>query len=244
LAGALAAVRESEREISSIQASIANLDSQKSEAGTRAYKKMMALIWGGVLLLVVLVVAAFMLLKPKPKSPLQQVTGGMIPSKTIEEAFTGGRSSGTKAENSGPVATAQDLGKVLNSVDGWEMSPPDYSKVEISGMETSTLRSTYSNVAGMEIEVEITDTHSVAAMLAPAQSIFTMRMELDDEQFYQQTGRLNGIPMVERLDKATGRSRITLIVRERYLVHMRTDAENGLDLLKGFVSRLDISALQ
>jgi hypothetical protein len=124
------------------------------------------------------------------------------------------------------------------------METPIYSKMNFSGIESSSLRTKYSRDTGDEIQAEITDTHSISILLAPSQALFSMNMTVDDELVYQKTGQLDGIPMIESVEKRTGTARLNLVIAERYLLNLDTQSENGLDLLKDFVGSLNLAGLK
>ncbi len=143
-----------------------------------------------------------------------------------------------------PVASEKELAVVLTPIPGWESTPHDYSSMSFSDIETASLRTSYQNGDGETVQVEITDTHSVAVLLAPSQALFMMNMAVDDDQIYQKTGKHGDIPMIESLEKKSGTARLALVIKDRFLVNLETDAADGLDLLKTVLGRLDLKALK
>lgn len=263
----MGAIRETEAAISRINQNIAALDSQQNELSSKAYTQMLTIIIGGSLLIIAIIVAAVILLKPKQQNPLEKILQGKVPVEALGEiiaktqtdepedlkksveAFSKGMgtlkaASEQKIGEGTPVAGEADLKPVLPEVSGWEMTPPIYSKINISGVESSSLRNTYHRGEDQEISVEITDTHSVSVLLAPSQALFMMNMAVDDEQMYQKTGKIGDIPMIESLEKETLTARLVLVVKERYLINLETRSDNGLDTLKEFAGHLNLSQLE
>ncbi|MBN1939828.1 MAG: hypothetical protein JW843_09595 [Candidatus Aminicenantes bacterium] len=263
----LEAVKEAEREVGEIKARLSDLGSQGSPEAASAYKKMMTILVGGVLLIVALIVLAVILFAPKKKTILEELAEGRIPAKALAGAMaevSGGsnreaaqadaenlqdgldaikEASEKKIGSGTEVAGEKELSAVLNPVPGWERSDPVYGRVDFSGIDSASSRSVYRDSDGREVEVEVTDTHSAAALLAPSQALLSMNMTIDDAQIYQKTGKLGGTPMIESLDKQEGVARIVLIFKDRYLVNLQTTGEKGLDLLREFAGRLNLKAL-
>ncbi len=263
----LVAVRECEQKIETIKIKLADLDSQQSEEGSSAYRRMLTIIVGGTLLVIALIVAAVILLSPKNKprniveelsrGNLTEAIGGMMAQatsespeeikKSIEKMQEGvnaiREASEQKIGKGEAVASEKELTAVLSPVPDWEMTPCDYSSMNFSGIDTASLRTTYQDNSGRTVQVEITDTHSVSVLLAPSQALLMSGMVVDDEQIYQKSGKLGDHPMIESLDKQDHTARITLIVKERYLVNLETTAENGIELLKTFAGRMNLDQL-
>jgi chromosome segregation ATPase len=270
----LAAVRESEQEISEIKTNIAALDNQKTAEASSAYNKMLAIIIGGILLVIILIVLAVNLFSPKRQNPLQQLINNQLSSnksETLKAKIKKGQSKDTSSTNvedlnkeiedfqkgiktltdaskekigtNTVVAAESDLKKVLVPVFDWTMSNPIYSKLKFSEIETSSLRTTYRNGSEQSIDVEVTDTHSVAVLLAPSQALFALKMEVDDDLIFQKTGKLGDIPMIESIEKRSGDIRLIMVVKERYLINLKSHEKVGLDYLKKFAGKLNLSSL-
>jgi len=267
LSSELSAIRVTEQEIKEIEGKIADLGSQASEESSSAYKKMLAIIIGGAVLIIAIIVTAVILLAPKNKNPLEELVKGNVPVEAIkdiaakvldgkaieqkegEDTFQQGvnaikEESEKKIGKGTPVATEKDLAAVLTSVPGWEMTPSAFSSMSFSDIETANLRTTYKNSDDQTVQVEISDTHSVAVLLAPSQAMFMMNMTVDDDQIYQKSGKQNGVPMIESLEKETGTARLILVIKERYLVNLETNVDKGLDILKQFAGQLNLNALK
>lgn len=262
----LAAVRETEAEISVLKGNIADLDSQRSDEGSRAYRMMLTLVIGGALLLIAVVVLLLMLLSPKKDATLQNLVtknpmkalNQVIAKAAAEEAsdpakgmealqqgITGIRRESEKKIGEGtPVASQEQLSRVLAELPGWTMTPADYSSSSYSDIETAMLRSTYQRDDNQTIQLEITDTHSASALLIPVQAGLSLNMTVDNEEVYQKSGRYNGFPMMEHIDKQEGSSRLLLVINDRYIVKLETEVEAGLDLLKKLAGRLNLKYLQ
>jgi len=258
----LGAVKEAEREVGEIKARIADLGNQGSPEAASAYKKMTTILVGGILLVIALIVLALVLFSPRKKTVLEELAEGRIPNSALAGAAaraSGGENPGTEAMQKGldaikeasekkigtgtKVAGEKELSAVMRPVPGWERSEPVYSRINFSGIDSASSRSIYRDSDDREVEVEVTDTHSVAALLAPAQAMISMRMTADDDLVYQKTGQLDGFPMIESLEKREGVARVVLIIKERYLINLKTTGEKGLDLLKEFAGRMNLKAL-
>ncbi len=259
------AVKESEQAIADIRAKLADLDSQQSETASRAYRQMLTILIGGFLLIAALIVVIVLLLSPKQKTPLEELAQGNLAGaisglasqagldkpQELQEGLNllqkgMGAVQNTSPDQAGvkaPVASADELKSVLSPVDGWEMTEPAYTRMDFSGIEAASLKTSYQDAQGQTVDLEITDTHSVEILISPSRVLFAMNTTVDDEQVYQSTGKLDGIPMIESFEKETKTARLILVVADRYLINLQTNAQSGLELLKNLAARLNLKSL-
>ncbi|HNX97547.1 MAG TPA: hypothetical protein PKK12_07700 [Candidatus Aminicenantes bacterium] len=252
----LAAVHASEGEIAAVNADIAALDAQKSEASSGAYRKMLAILITGAVLVVALVVILVVVLSPRKKTPLERlgerlgqaaVSQGQVLGQAVTQlqAGLGAVSQGGESVpgQAGEVASQGLLAQVLVAVDSWVMVEPTYNRLNLTGIDTASLRTTYRQGEARAIKAEITDTHAVAVLLAPARTLLQLRMAIDDERVFQRVSEIGGMPVIESLDKTTGTARLVLVVKDRYLINLESRDDQGLDLLRGFLPRLGLGKL-
>ncbi len=250
------AVRASEGEVAAVNADIAALDGQKNEASSGAYRKMLAILIGGALLIVALVVILVVVLSPRKKTPLEQLGEQLGQSaaqqgqalgaavKQLQSGLASGAKRGEPASGAGgEVASQEFLSRVLIPVDSWEKDEPIYSRLNLSGIDTASLRTTYRQGGERSVKAEITDTHAVAVMLAPVRTLLQLKMTVDDERVFQRVSEIGGMPVVESLDKATRTARLVLLVKDRYLVNLESQNEPGVNLLKEFLPHLGLGKL-
>jgi hypothetical protein len=142
------------------------------------------------------------------------------------------------------VADEGTLKSVLADVGGWQLNNPSYSKGAFGEIETANLHATYVGPNSTEVDVNIADTGTASAMLAGLKMFFAMNIAVDNENEYQKISTYNDIPVVETYHKKTQEATFGFIVKDRYMVDLRTKGANGLDLLKEFIGKLDLSKLQ
>jgi hypothetical protein len=256
VADEMTAIRATEKDMADINSQVGSLENQKSEASAGAYKKMIAIIIGGVLLIIAIIVALVILLSPKkPADPLSQLMSQMgknSPSGDIQdlakqmEKGLGGLKEQSENIQGKKIAAADEgtLKSVLPNVGGWNANNPSYSKGAFGEIETANVHATYIGPDSKEVHVEVTDTASVSALLMPVKMIFSMNLSVDNDEKSEKISTYNGTPVIESYDKRTQEASFGFILKDRYIIGLRTKSENGPDLLKQFMSKMDLSKLQ
>jgi uncharacterized phage infection (PIP) family protein YhgE len=261
VASEMSAIRTTENEMSDIKAQIATLEQQKSEAGSGAYKKMIMIIVGGVVILIAIIIALVILLKPKSAEqqgidelnkefPSEQKSkekpGSMEDAmKQLGKGFGGLKESSEKIQGKEIVVADEGaLKSVLADVGGWQLNNPSYSKGKYGEMEIANMHAVYAGPNSTEVDVNIVDTGTASVMLAGIKMLIAMNISVDNENEYQKMSTHNDIPVIETYRKQSQDASFAFIVKDRYLVELKTKGANGLDLLKDFVGKLDLSKLQ
>lgn len=248
----LTAIRTTQKEMSDINSEIGNLEGQQSEAGAKAHKQMIMIIVGGVLLVIAIIVALVILLTPKkPQNPFEQMMSESGAPKDAAEGFGQmmkgfeglAKQSETQQGKTIVVAPEGTLKSALPNVGGWEMNS-SYNTGSFGNITTSAINATYMGPNSQEVTVDITDAGTAAALLAPIKMLFSMNVAIDNEQEYQKISTYNNIPVAERFDKQSKNAEFSIIIKDRYIVNLQTTGDNGLEVLKNFMSKMDLSKLQ
>jgi len=134
----------------------------------------------------------------------------------------------------------------LPTVSGWQMKEPSYDKGSFGQLETAHLSTVYTSTGPdpQQIDVDITDTATASAILQVTKMFFSMNINREDENGYQKISTYNNIQVIEKYRKQRQRMEITFIVKDRYLVVLRSKGENIQALLKAFMTKFDLSKLQ
>lgn len=254
LAQEMAAVQNARSESAGVQALISRLEEQKDEGQVSAYKKMVAIVVGSILLLAAIAVALFLLLSPKKEpAPLLGLLPGQEKATQALEQLAGqvGRGLGTGAaeaeqeEPGEPAAIASEaaMKSVLPSLPGWQPTTPYYSQGTFNNMKISSLQADYAAPDGGSVHLQVTDACAASALLAPVKTVVALGIRVDDADVMQQMATVEGLPVVERVDKHDGEATIGIIYKDRYLIELKTRAARGLDLLRQFAAKLDLSGL-
>lgn len=249
----LMAVKSTQTEMESFTQGIGSLEGQKDPAAVSAYKKMMVIIIGGLVVLAAIVIALVLLLSPKKKeTPFAALLGekdaavqnlGELAGQ-MQKGFDGIRDESEKIQGKKIVVASEgQLKSVLPAAAGWEIQNPSYGQSKFGELETAALQADYNAANGNLVHVEVTDAGSASAMLAPVKMLFAMNVTVDNEEEYQKVSVYNDIPVLERYDKQSHEASFGIIVKERYLVELKTTAENGLELLKEFMGKFDFGRL-
>jgi hypothetical protein len=136
------------------------------------------------------------------------------------------------------------LRSVLPAVGGWQLQNPVYSQGKFQQLETASLQAAYSTDDGRSVQVQITDAGAASALLAPLKLVFSLNIRVDDKDVTQRVSTYNGIPVAERFNKHDQEATFGIIYKDRYLIELKTGAEKGLELLREFAAKLDLSKLQ
>ena len=250
----LTAVKSAQTEMENIVQGIGNLEGQKDNAAVSAYKKMVAIIIAGVVLLAAIIILLFILLSPKDKgTPLSRLFDQTGTSARDLQNMTRQMGKGLSAINSASekiqgkkiIAAAETtLQAVLPSMAGWQVENPSYGRGVVGELETAHLQADYIGPESRKITANITDAGGASMLLVPVKMLFSMRITIDNEERYQKVSVYNDIPVAERYDKGSQEASFAIIVKDRYLIELKTKAENGLELLKEFMDKLDLSPLQ
>ncbi len=249
----LMAVKSTQTEMESFTQGIGSLEGQKDPATVSAYKKMMTLIIGGLVVLAAIVIALVLLLAPKKKeAPFAALLGeketavqnlGEL-AVQMQKGLGGIKDESEKIQGKKiVVASESQLKSILPSGAGWQIQNPSYGQGKFGELETAALQTDYTAADGNPIHVEVTDAGSASAMLAPVKMLFAMNVTVDNEEEYQKVSIYNDIPVLEKYDKQSHEASFGIIVKERYLVELKTTAENGLALLKEFMGKFDFGQL-
>ena len=238
IAKEVAAVLSARTEMEGVRALIGGLERQKDGLQVSAYKKMLAIVIGGIVLVVAIIVLLFMLLAPGKKeisfSSLLDREGKA--AKSMEELAQQMQKGigGIKAESEKiqgqkiVIASASVLQSMLPRVSGWQPQPPRYSQGAFGDLETASLQTEYNAADGSSVRVQVTDAGTASALLAPLKMIFALNMRIDDQDVVQRVATYNGIPVAERFDKKDKEATLGIIYKDRYLIEFKTKADNGL----------------
>ena len=253
IAKEMAAVQNARTEMEGVQALIGGLDRQKDESQVSAYKKMKAIIVGGIVLAAAIIVLLVVLLTPKKSdNPFNRLTNpGQASVNDLGEIARQMQKLGSiKAESEKSqgqkivVASESMLTPTLPAVGGWQMQNPNYKRGAFGELETASLQAGYAAADGRTVQVQITDAGTASALLSPLKMVFAMNVSIDDKDAFQRVSTYNGIPVAERFDKRDREASFGIIYKDRYLIEFKTKADKGLELLKEFAAKMDLSKLQ
>lgn len=270
----MAAVRDSKKDMAEIQADIDRLEGQGSAASANAFWQMILIVAGGLLAIIVIIFLLAQLFggSDKAKDTPGEQENVVTRTQTNDDG-SGDSSGGTtqdgpknltdaakqmqdvtgilkkqseKMQGKEIVVSSKDaLTTALPDVSGWKLkNEPDYRKQGFAQLETAQIDATYTGPDNKEVQVTITDTATASAMLGSWKMLFRLNLSKDNENVFEKITTHKGMPLSEKYDKRRKVSRLGFIVKDRYLVELKTRGENSLDLLKDFMDEMDTSKLQ
>ena len=214
---------------------------------------MVAIMTIGIVLIAAIIVFLFILLSAKNKgTPLSHLfdqtetsaNGLHDLTQQMKKGLGGFNPAAEKIQGKKIIAAAETtLQAVLPSLAGWQIENPSYGRGLVGELETAHFQADYTGPENRKIHYNITDTGGAAMLLVPVRMLFAMNITIDNEERYQKVSIYNNIPVAERYDKGSLAASFAIIVRDRYLIELKTQAENGLELLKEFMDKLDLSQL-
>jgi hypothetical protein len=253
LAAEMAGVKNMRGAMDEVRAQINGLEDQKDDAQVGAYKKMMAMLIAAGVLIAAAVILLILLLAPKKQAgPLAAVFQGEEKAaagvadwaKTMQEGLGGIKDKSEEIQGHAiEAASEKTMRSALPDVSGWRLNEPEYNRSTFQEIETSSLQAGYEAPDGDSVHVEITDAGTASALLLPLRMAFATNLSVDDEHVSQKVTTIKDTPVLERYDKDNRESTIGIIFKDRYLVELRTESGQGLELLRKFASRLDLARL-
>ncbi len=125
--------------------------------------------------------------------------------------------------------------------DGWE-------KTELTGMALSVpVKGSQAQVTirkgGTEIVIDIVDTVFNQSLYAPVAAFLASGFAVTNEQGYKKAITIQSQPAFEEWALTDRRASITVLVGERFLVHLQGKGFNGTDPVKAVASQINMSKL-
>ena len=142
------------------------------------------------------------------------------------------------------IAEKDTLLSALPKLDGWQVEEPRYSKSAFGGIETAYIETDYAGGGDKTIQVKITDVGTASAMLAPLKMVLQMKLSNENEEGYQKISDFNGASVIEKFEKADQRTQVTLLVKDRFIVELKSSGEGSSGLLKDCLGKMDLSRLK
>jgi uncharacterized coiled-coil DUF342 family protein len=268
----LGVVRGTEKDIKGIEAEILRLEGQGNSSSKSAFMKMISIVASAILLLVIIIIAIVMLLKSGDKtadtSTANDTRRGEQTGQAAVSPDNNNNDAGNRHETPGDLAKQMDdatgllkqrskeihgkdvkaadkstLTSALPSIGGWKMQSPSFHTQAFGQVEVSNLSVKYDGPNDQTIEISIIDTATASAVLQPWKILFRLNRTVDDDRNYEKISTYKGMPMFERFDKQLKRARIGFLLKERYMIEMKTTGPDSLERLKELMKEFDTSKL-
>jgi len=161
----------------------------------------------------------------------------------LGDFFKGVKDASEKQEG-GKITVADEkrLSVALPSVSGWNRDKPYYSKSTFGEMTVSEISAKYAK-EDKQINLDIKDTGTMAALLAGVKMFLAMNFSQENSDGYERVFEYKGHKGIEKWERENDRAEITFIYSDRYLVEIRGSSGVKMDLLKEFLGNIDYSKL-
>lgn len=140
----------------------------------------------------------------------------------------------------------QELQKFLpETISGYTMQEPEGGSVEVPGMSYSNAKATYTNSAGAQINVNITDYNNTEMGFTAATAMFALKMKIDDknetaETFQTDNPRINGY---KRVGKTDGQASLSYGIAGRFYIEIDGSQQTGIDAVQAFANNIKMADL-
>ncbi len=160
-------------------------------------------------------------------------------AKNMQEAA---KSEKAKVE----LADFRVLKEALPEVEEWKKSNAKGEKMSSAGFSYSTASATYT-MGDYTVEVNLTDTAGIKAMLMPVMTLINMGVESETENGYQKVIKEGDFVGVEEFDGGSKEGNLAMVYRNRYLITIKgygLKDPKEMGILKEFLKKIDLSKLQ
>ncbi len=142
------------------------------------------------------------------------------------------------------IMSEEDFTKMLPKVSGWKLDKkPYYSKDSMGSLVTSELKATY--VKGdKRVKVEFKDVGSMSSLITPLKMALSMAFGHEDSNGYERVFEYKGEKGMEKYNKTYKKGEITLLVKSRYIIEIKSNRGVEIDELKTFLKSIDLGKLK
>ena len=142
------------------------------------------------------------------------------------------------------IMNEDDFTKVLPEVSGWKLeNKPYYSKESMGSLIMSRVKADYIK-GDKKITVEIKDTGSMSSLITPMKMALSMNFSHEDSNGYERVFEYKGEKGVEKYNNNNKKGRITLLVKSKYIIEIKTNRGVEMDELKNFLNNIDLGKLK
>jgi hypothetical protein len=268
VASELESVNSTKEEIKNLQAVIQTLEQQKTAASSSAFWKMIGIVAAGLILIIAIIIALATIFGASDEEKHEVKSSEEVAEKIQDQREKDSQSSksittpeeaaksidtmtGTIKEQSeklqgGKIVAAdkETFLAALPDISGWTTENTSYNKGSFGQIETSNLSTTYVNSDEEAIDIQITDAATGSAMLRTYKLFIGMKMSKADEYGHEKVSEYNDIPVIEKYRKNPETAEFIYLLKDRYIVNLKSKGEGCLDRLKGFITKFNLSKLQ
>jgi Yip1 domain len=141
-----------------------------------------------------------------------------------------------------PLGIEQLKPFVPETIGGLPKTASNTEKTGVAGLMVSKAEATYSDGAGKEVRLEITDSGGASGVLGLANWV-GVQGEKEDQNGSEKTAKVNGRMVHEKVTKSGNNNEYSVVLGDRFVVSAKG---RGVDIatLKGAVTSLDLSKLE
>ncbi len=137
-----------------------------------------------------------------------------------------------------------ELQKYLPVIDGYTMSEPDGSSINMTGMSYSNAEGRYKNSNGKKIKVTIIDYNQAFALYSTATAMWAMGLSVDTPTEKACAYKMDDKTMGwESYKKKSKQAAVTLGIGDRFWINVEAQDQENTDFVKEVAKSIDLSKL-
>ena len=162
------------------------------------------------------------------------------PAEALSKAFE--TMSGGDGKASEPVDHRKLRDLLKERISGFERTSYESQSAGAMGFNFSNAQADYED-GDKRINAAFTDTGGLGMAMMSMAAWSTLQIDREDQNGWERTGSWKGYKSLEKYDKSSEYSELTLIIENRFLVNLN-GSNVDMDDLKDFADRLDLGELK
>lgn len=156
---------------------------------------------------------------------LTQLTKAATEMAKQAEQMAGGAagivSGGKEAKPVPPVSFKKLIDYLPKNLEGMKTSEPEGETGSAGQWQYSEAKASYRGEQGQSADVGIFDYAHISLMYLPYQMLTRMKVSKESTRGYERTVEMDGFPAYEEWNKSDGRSEMTVLVGDRFIVNAK-----------------------
>jgi hypothetical protein len=149
----------------------------------------------------------------------------------------------TGAPDPNALMTGNELRALAPTMDGWERGALHTQTIDVPEV-ASVLTVSYTRADGEQLDLEISDTAGKSSMIESLAKMAGSEFNREMESGYLKGTTVAGAPAVEALNTQNRIGELTVLVRNRYIIHVGGKNLADAAPMRAIVERIDISKLR
>lgn len=141
------------------------------------------------------------------------------------------------------MMTGNELRALAPEMDGWQRGALNTQTIDVPEVAT-VLTVSYTRAGGEQLDLEISDTAGKSSMIESLAKMAGSEFNRDTLNGYLKGTTVAGAPAVESLNTQDRIGELTVLVRNRYIIHVGGKHLTDAAPMRALVERVDINKLR